>query len=232
MQPELARLATRVDGRLRELVDRQPVRDFYDLARYEFGWQAQAGDDLIRPHFAAVLCLACCQAAGGRVEAALPLAMAIDLLHHFVLVEEDLEQERRQRDGRATLGACWGRAQAMNAGDGLHALAKMALLYARDDLPASTILALEEALDECCLSLCEATQQLLAGSAPAEALRQRLLYGCAAAAGAGLAGASDDLVARFRAFGEDLDAGPPASLARDADAMALLTNLTSYRSEP
>jgi geranylgeranyl pyrophosphate synthase len=169
MQPELIRLAEEVDRRLHAFVDNQPVREFYDLTRYEFGWTAAAGDDLVSRHLAALLCLACCEAAGRETEKAMALAMAVDLLQHFALVEDDLEQERQQRDGRPTLGARWGRAQAMNAADGLHALAKMALLEGCADMSAAMILELEESLDECCLTLCEATQRLLASGATTDA---------------------------------------------------------------
>ncbi len=73
------------------------------------------------------LCLATCEAFGGRAEDALPSATALELLHTAFLVHDDVEDESELRRGRPTLHRRYGRALAVNAGDGLAVLALGAL---------------------------------------------------------------------------------------------------------
>ena len=73
------------------------------------------------------LCLATCTAFGGDVEDALPSAAAIELLHTAFLVHDDVEDDSELRRGGPTLHRQYGRALAMNAGDGLAVLALGAL---------------------------------------------------------------------------------------------------------
>ena len=73
------------------------------------------------------LCLATCSAFGGEVEDALPSAAAIELLHTAFLVHDDVEDDSDLRRGEPTLHRQYGRALAINAGDGLAVLALGAL---------------------------------------------------------------------------------------------------------
>jgi geranylgeranyl diphosphate synthase, type II len=73
------------------------------------------------------LCLATCKAFGGEVEDALPSAAAIELLHTAFLVHDDVEDDSDLRRGKPTLHRQYGRALAINAGDGLAVLALGAL---------------------------------------------------------------------------------------------------------
>ena len=86
------------------------------------------GGKRIRP----VLCMAVADAAGGESEAALPAGAAVELVHTFSLVHDDLpalddDQERR---GRPTVHVRFGEAAALLAGDALLAEAfRLALSY-------------------------------------------------------------------------------------------------------
>jgi geranylgeranyl diphosphate synthase type II len=73
------------------------------------------------------LCLATCRAFGGEVDEALPSAAAIELVHTAFLVHDDVEDDSELRRGQPTLHRRYGRAVAMNAGDGLAVLALGAL---------------------------------------------------------------------------------------------------------
>ncbi|MBN1922867.1 MAG: polyprenyl synthetase family protein [Anaerolineae bacterium] len=103
----------------------------YNLLHYHLGWvdanfqprEADAGKRL-RPIFL----LLCCEAYGGEWERALPAATAVEFLHNFSLIHDDIEDRDATRRGRATLWNLWGEAQAINAGDALFALAYHALL--------------------------------------------------------------------------------------------------------
>jgi len=69
---------------------------------------------------------------GGSAEAGLPVATAVEWIHNFTLVHDDIQDGDRERRHRPTVWAVYGEAQAINAGDGLHALAYRALLEGRD----------------------------------------------------------------------------------------------------
>ena len=73
------------------------------------------------------LCLATCQAFGGEVEDAMPSAAAIELLHTAFLVHDDVEDDSDLRRREPTLHRQYGRALAINTGDGLAVLAVGAL---------------------------------------------------------------------------------------------------------
>ena len=81
--------------------------------RYALG----GGGKRIRP----VLCLATTEAAGGRVEAALPAALALELVHTFSLVHDDLPalDDDDERRGRPSAHVAFGEGVALLAGDAL-----------------------------------------------------------------------------------------------------------------
>lgn len=73
-----------------------------------------------------------CAAAGGDPRAAGPVAAAIELLHQFTLVHDDIQDESPTRRHRPTLWRVWGVGQAINAGDALFAAAHLALFRLRE----------------------------------------------------------------------------------------------------
>lgn len=131
----------------------------YDMIRYHLGWVDRHGQNvhlpggkMLRP----ILCLLSCHAVGGDYRSALPAAAAIEMVHNFSLIHDDIQDRSSHRRHRATLWSIWGEAQAINAGDGLHVLAHLALAR----LPAvgiapDRILATMELLDRASLDLCE-----------------------------------------------------------------------------
>ena len=90
------------------------------------------GGKRIRP----VLCLATTEAAGGRPEAALPSAIAVELVHTFSLVHDDLPalDDDDERRGRPSAHVAHGEGVALLAGDALltHAL-RLALTFDRPE---------------------------------------------------------------------------------------------------
>lgn len=93
------------------------------------GWEDQAGRPTsaggkrIRPAL-------CIYAGGlfGDAAAALPGAVAVELVHNFSLIHDEVQDHDRERHGRPTLWALLGEAQAINAGDYLYARSTRALL--------------------------------------------------------------------------------------------------------
>jgi geranylgeranyl diphosphate synthase, type II len=115
---------TLVDGYLRELALARELAGLTDAMRYALA----GGGKRIRP----VLCLATGEAAGAQPEKVLPAAAAIELVHTFSLVHDDLPalDDDALRRGRASAHVEYGEAVAILAGDALLAQAlDLALTY-------------------------------------------------------------------------------------------------------
>ena len=131
----------------------------YRMMGYHMGWLDEYGEAAegesgkrIRP----TLSLLACEALGGDVKAALPAAAAVELVHNFSLIHDDIQDGNSERHNRPTVWWVWGPAQAINAGDGMHALARLALLRQTGEgmSPERTLKAVG-LLDQACLRLCE-----------------------------------------------------------------------------
>jgi geranylgeranyl diphosphate synthase type I len=186
--------------------------------RYHLGWEDESGQPgdrrggkLLRP----ALCLLCCEAAGGEVEAALPAAAALELLHNFTLIHDDVEDVSTQRHGRQTLWRLRGEAQAINAGDGMFALAHETLLRLSErGLPAERVLRAVSMFDAAALRLCEGQHLDLAHAGrdhvtPDEYLamiegKTAALLAASCGIGALLGGASKNVVEALYEFGRRL----------------------------
>jgi len=159
----LARYAELVDAELHRLLDTRDGRgdasNLYSLVRYHLGWV----DELARPIAAprgkglrASLLLLVAEALGGDVATAAPLAAAIELLHNFSLLHDDIEDGSLTRRHRPTVWSLWGAPRGINAGDSLHALAHVALLNCplRHSAPRRFIDILDH-FEQATLQLCE-----------------------------------------------------------------------------
>lgn len=74
------------------------------------------------------LCLATCQACGGKLEHALDTAVALEMFHNAFLIHDDIEDGSEMRRGQAALHVQEGTANAANIGDALNMLALQNLL--------------------------------------------------------------------------------------------------------
>jgi geranylgeranyl diphosphate synthase type I len=101
------------------------------MCAYHLGWVSPDGEPagggggkMLR----AALTLWACEACGGEPDWAVPAAAAVELIHNFTLVHDDIQDGDTTRRHRPTVWAVWGEAQGINAGDGLFATAYLALL--------------------------------------------------------------------------------------------------------
>jgi len=190
----------------------------HSMMHYHLGWADQAFRDLngsggkrLRP----VLCLLACDAAGGDVHQALPAAAAIEILHNFSLVHDDVEDNSPTRRGRATVWQLWGVPQAVNVGDALFSYAHLTLSRLREvGVPNDQIVAAVRAFDETCVALTEGQFLDMSFENRLDVtveeymtmieLKTGVLMGLSAELGALLAEASTAQVAQFRSFGRSL----------------------------
>ena len=105
------------------------------------------------------LCLLSCEAAGGSAELAAPAAAALELIHAFTLIHDDVADGDEVRRGRPTVWRRWGVGQAITAGDALYSLANLCL--ARLDggrLGPELALAVHQEANAAVLAVCEGQQ--------------------------------------------------------------------------
>ncbi|MFB7867965.1 polyprenyl synthetase family protein [Streptomyces sp. NPDC056069] len=188
------------------------------IAGYHFGWNDRYGcptaDDAgkaVRP----ALVLLSAQAAGGTDKIGIPGAVAVELVHNFSLLHDDIMDGDHTRRGRPTAWSVFGTAQAILVGDALLALAPQALLQATEggSSPADTLRAIRQLTSSTC-TLIEGQCQDLAfeksdGISVAECLvmeggKTGALLACACRIGAVLAGADDRISHALHRFGYHL----------------------------
>ena len=119
--------------------------DCPDTLRAAMAYSLLAGGKRMRP----VLVLLACEACGGTIESALPAACAIEMIHTYSLIHDDLPamDDDDYRRGRLTNHKVFGEALAILAGDALLTLAFE--IIARDTQPGSVAAA-------CCADLASA----------------------------------------------------------------------------
>jgi geranylgeranyl pyrophosphate synthase len=123
MNPRIFDLIEKIDGPIRLLFrDRTPAT-LYEPMAYLLG----AGGKRIRP----LLLALSCRSVGGGLEDCLDAAMAIELLHTFTLVHDDIMDHDHLRRGLPTVHKKWDEATAILAGDGLVTAAYTGLLRTR-----------------------------------------------------------------------------------------------------
>lgn len=191
---------------LRAAVDTLPG-SLRHLAGYHFGWWDEQGGPTVASSGKAIrpaMALLAARAVGGDPVKALPAAVAVELVHNFSLVHDDVMDGDHTRRHRRTVWSVFGVGPAILAGDALITLA-MDLL---DGHPGTSMLA-------------AAVQDLLSGQSADLAFESRddvslrecvrmarqktgALLGCACAIGARSVGADTVRVEHLRGFGEQL----------------------------
>jgi geranylgeranyl diphosphate synthase, type I len=101
-------------------------------------------------------CLLCCEATGADPRLAVPVAAAVELLHNFTLIHDDIQDRSALRRHRDTVWTLWGIPQAINAGDAMFATAHLALNRSvQRGVPAETVLELSTELHQTTLRIVE-----------------------------------------------------------------------------
>ena len=133
-----ARYQYRIDAALRAELSGFPESDrpgtgpgpgIYDIHRYYMGWQEidgthtnSTGGKRMRP----TLAMLAADAVGGDLDRATPIAVALEYVHNFSLIHDDLEDMDRVRHHRPTVWAVWGQPAAIVSGNAMLKIADAA----------------------------------------------------------------------------------------------------------
>ena len=183
------------------------------VSGYHLGWWDEHGHatggaagKALRP----TLVLLAAEAAGGNAVDALPLAVAVELVHNFSLLHDDVMDRDVVRRGRPTAWTVFGIGAAVLAGDALLTIALELVATSgherADDAVTTLGGAVLSLIDGQCADLAFETRDEvgLQECLTMAAAKTGALLGCACALGAIHAGAPDDQVSRLRAFGARL----------------------------
>ena len=124
------------------------------IITYQLGWTGEnAGPKAEGKQIRPLLALLACEAAGGDWKNALPAAAAVELIHNFSLIHDDIEDNGEMRRGRPAVWKIWGEAQAINTGDAMIALANSSLLNIENTTSQEAALLAGKHFHKACLRL-------------------------------------------------------------------------------
>jgi geranylgeranyl diphosphate synthase, type I len=202
-----------VEPALRQVVQQHLCPEMARVAQYHHGWADAEGrptdawgGKLLRP----TLAILSARAAGTSPIDGVPAAVAVELVHNFSLLHDDIMDDDRERRGRPTAWTVVGVPNAILAGDSLLTVAATVLLGSAGVGARSAT-----------ASLMTATQRMISGQAADVDFERRddvtlaecvqmasnktgALLACACSLGAELFGADKALVQRLSAFGEHI----------------------------
>ncbi len=151
------RLLPAVETEMQEVValaGGERLDGFRAMMAYHLGWEGEgAGPSARGKRVRPLLVLLTAEAAGGRWQDALPAAAAVELVHNFSLIHDDIEDDSPLRRGRPTVWKVWGIPQAVNTGDGMFTLAHLALLRLKKACNAATVVRAAHIFHQTCLHL-------------------------------------------------------------------------------
>ncbi|KAA8881953.1 polyprenyl synthetase family protein [Nocardia colli] len=209
----LASARTMCDPVLREAVSSLP-EPLCLMGGYHLGWwdaegtaTPQPGGKALRPALTVCAAVAC----GATPRAARAAAAAVELVHNFTLLHDDVMDADQIRRGRPAVWAVWGIPDAMLLGDALHALAGRILVTGLPGRTATAAVArLESAVIEMCHGQHKDCRFRSGGHVDVEEYARMAmgktgaLMGCACALGALCAQADLATVSAMDTFGREL----------------------------
>ncbi len=135
-------------------LDSPRTQAFHEMLSYHMGWTGEgAGSEATGKRIRPLMVLLCTAAAGGDWNTALPAAAAVELVHNFSLVHDDIQDNSDKRRGRPTTWVKWGAPMAINVGDALFVMSNQAIIDLKENYPAEVVVRAAEILHNTCLDL-------------------------------------------------------------------------------
>jgi len=150
IEEELQRQVSRLDEPHTQL--------FHEMLAYHMGWIGEgAGPEAtgkrIRPLMVTLTVAACNGKNGDIWLRATPAASAVELVHNFSLVHDDIQDNSEKRRGRTTVWKKWGMPMGINVGDALFVMSNQAIMDLREHFPAEKVTRAATVLHNTCLDL-------------------------------------------------------------------------------
>src|SRR5512142_564925 len=112
-------------------LDSPATHPLYEMLTYHMGWSGEgAGPKATGKRIRPLLMLLCVAASGGVWPRAVSPAAALELVHNFSLIHDDIEDDSPTRRGLVAQSKKDGLAQAISAGDAMFSVANQAVLDA------------------------------------------------------------------------------------------------------
>lgn len=135
-------------------LDTPHTRLFHEMLTYHMGWTGEdAGPEATGKRIRPMMLLLCTSACGADWQPALPAAAAVELVHNFSLVHDDIQDNSDKRRGRPTTWVKWGSPMAINVGDALFVLSNQAIIDLKQSYPAEMVVQAAQILHNTCLEL-------------------------------------------------------------------------------
>lgn len=135
-------------------LDQPRTKLFHEMHAYHMGWTGEgAGPEATGKRIRPLIVLLTAASCGGDWQKALPAAAAVELVHNFSLVHDDIQDNSPKRRGRNTVWVKWGAPMAINVGDGLFVMSNQAIIDLKENYPAETVVKAAEILHNTCLDL-------------------------------------------------------------------------------
>jgi geranylgeranyl diphosphate synthase type I len=141
MPPDHPTMVEKIEQQLAncvQAVDGSKYQELSDIFKYQLGLQQKDKNKpgkRIRPQ----LLLLTVDALGGNWEKALPAAAALELVHNYSLIHDDIEDKSKLRRGKDTVWVKYGEAQGINSGDAMLNLALNTPWQLEKDFPQNIV---------------------------------------------------------------------------------------------
>ncbi len=209
-----SKVSQSIDTALKTYIDalfKDRTSDLRDIFYYHLGLADNASrkGKRIRP----VLTALCTEGAGEDWGKSIPAACAIELVHNFSLIHDDIEDNSAKRRGEESVWKKWGLAKGINSGDAMYSAA-LSVLGENETLDEATTLSCLNLLSHTCLALTEGQEldihyedkkeisieeyfRMVKGKTSA-------LIACCTQIGALIGGLNEEEQENYRLFGEHL----------------------------
>ena len=218
LKPLTGLMLPAIEGELRRQINRleEPrMRSLHEMLTYHMGWSGEGfGPEAQGKRLRPLLVLLTCASSNADWKPALPAAAAVELVHNFSLIHDDIQDNSEKRRGRLTIWKKWGMPQAINAGDALFVLSNQAILDLSPAFPTGTVLTTASILHATCLDLTRGqyldmayetrTKVSVEDYWPMVADKTASLLSACTAVGALLGSADESLQEAYRSFGHYL----------------------------
>ncbi len=214
LKPLLSHIELELQRQVSRL-DQPHTKIFHGMLTYHMGWSGEgSGPEAAGKRIRPLLVLLTTAACGTDWHSALSAAAAVELVHNFSLVHDDIQDNSPKRRGRDTAWVKWGAPMAINVGDALFVISNQAIVDLKQNYPAETVLRAARILHDTCLDLTrgqfldmsyeERTDLKVEDYWPMISGKTAALLAACCQIGAVLGGADEEKEETYRAYGHYL----------------------------